>query len=553
MENAEFSLSPLPAFPLPKNLRHPPNPPPTCPLPRPPSILENQQTAARLSASLPFPTPLEIKKSTEIPQHSHSYPFPKASDSPYPVGRRPSAHTQASSDALGENYLPSQPLVLPALDQNSRKSSAISTNCSRYSSASLSSSPEPNHASHFNQSVISLEELQRNPRLSRLSYISGSAAFVLSAGSRDLQTGDARQPDTTNNVSLGFGEHEGPHSVAPFTRGTDNQYEFHTNSTLGVLGDSRLRIHPADNRFEQCVNVPPYTTNITKRANHTLESTYRIRKASEAEDPIYVPVYSFEPPGKFPHRSRLTAPLSTPKFLNHTPRSFSLLGRSDGNPAARSSSDSAEMLLGNTSKFDGIRQEIKVPPQVYDAQRRAPRGFRGQLARGPPVLISDVPPRNQIKGSEKRFSKETSHQKFEREHGHYFHDLSQLEESYWPVAPILPRIQIHGPKHSLSKYGVPSLRRPEDSYTGKEINEDRWPERYKRQKRIGRSLLCVCIAMPPLWLIMAVGLLDNLVAEMTSGEIWGVGRSEKVLAAWFGGIFCFFLIATIIVVGIVVL
>lgn len=512
----------LPAFSLPEHLRHPCNPPPTGPLPRPPSILENRGIAARLSAASP-----PLSPSDSLPNNSHN---------PSPVGRQPSDHTQASSDALGENYLPSRPLALPTSDRNSRKSSAIDTDCSGCSGSSLLASDEetdplskPARTSHFDRSVASLEGLQHDSRslgrLSRLSYISGGAAFVVSEESEDLRTTNGTgRSYRINNVLPEFEERQGPRRVGPVPR---DRCDLRMNGTLGNPGDSRLRIHPADNRFEH---------------------TYRMRKASETEEPIYVPVYSFEPPGKFPDRSRLTAPLATPKFLNHTPRNFSLPGRSDGNPAARSSSDSAEMLLGDTGKFDGIEREIKVPPRAYDARRRTLRPF------GNPLSMKSSPPvRDKMKNGGQLFGKETAHRRFERERGHRFHDLNHLEESHWPAALIPPRIQTHGLEHPFSKYGIPTLGRPEDSYAGKEINEGRWPERYKRQKRIGRSLLCVCIAMPPLWLIMAAGLLDNLVAEMTGGEIWGVGRSEKVLAAWFGGTFCFALIVAIIVAGITVL
>ncbi|KAK6522504.1 hypothetical protein TWF281_001950 [Arthrobotrys megalospora] len=569
-------LSTLPTSSLPTHLRHPSNPPPTGPLPRPPSILENREIGARLSASsssspllsssirpkltvYPFPTISETNKqhplqSSTLSPHNASTPntsstnqlspsisLPNNGNSSSSSGRQLSAHTQASSDALGENYTHSRPITLPPVDQNSRKSSAISTDYSRYSGSSILASYEeagpnkPASTSHRGQSVVSLEELQHDSRclsrLSRLSYISGGAAFVVSEESEGLQRNNSRSY-RINNVLPDFEGHASTHQTMRNTHDSTATYDLHINTTLGSPGDSKLRVHPADNRFEH---------------------TYRMRKATEEEEPIYVPVYSFEPPGKFPDRSRLTAPLATPKFINHTPRNFSLPGRADMNPPPRSSSDSAEMLLGNTGKFDGIGQEIQVPPRAYDTQRRTLRPFRNPLARKPQVTTSNVQRGIQIKDGGQLFGKETAHQRFEREHSHYFHDLDHLEESRWPAAPVPPRIQVHGPKYSFSKYGVPTLGRPQDAYTGKEINESLWPDRHKRQKRIGRSMLCICIAMPPLWLIMAVGLLDNLVAEMTSGEIWGVGRSEKVLAAWFGGIFCFALIVTIIVVGIVVL
>ncbi|KAF3160842.1 hypothetical protein TWF225_011549 [Orbilia oligospora] len=584
MENAESAStayapppphsSPLPAPSLPKHLRYPSNPPPIGPLPRPPSILENQQIGARLSASSPplsasihprliaspFPTLPEIQgQEPSEPFHNTSNPkgslttlltpsnsLPYNSDSPSPVGRQPSAHTQASSDALGEIYLPSKsyPLTLSPLDRGNQVSSAVSEDYSTYSGSSLLCSHEetaplpsrPTQTFHFDPNVVPLEDLQQDShslrRLSRLSYINGGTAFMVSEESDDLQRNVTSWFYRINNVLPEFEGQQNRDPAATSPRDINTRFDYHINSTLGSPGDSSLRIHPADNRFEY---------------------TYRIRKASETEEPIYVPVYSFEPPGKFPHRSRLTAPLATPKFLNHTPRNFSLPGRPDGDSVDRSSSDSAEMLLGDTRKSNGIGQEIKVPLRAYDAQGRALRPFRSSLAMKSPGMAPSLPARNKIKCGIQSYRKETVHQRFEREHSHYFQDLSHLEESHWPAVPIPPRVQIHGPKFSFSKYGVPTLRRPSDSYTGKEINKNRWPERYKRQKRIGRSLLCMCIAMPPLWLVMSVGLLDNLVAETTSGEIWGVGRVEKTLAAWFGGIFCFALIVTIIVVGIIVL
>ncbi|KAK6340474.1 hypothetical protein TWF730_002225 [Orbilia blumenaviensis] len=555
-------LSTLPAFSLQKHLYPPSNPPPSGPLPRPPSNLENQAIAARLSASSP-PT------STSLHPKPLAYPFPSFSDtserdlcgpsnlpafdpttstnvspasqpspldslldgnSPLPVDRRPSAITQASSDALGENCRPSQ-LALPPFDQNGWKSSAGGSD---YSASSLLvsheevASPKSDLLPHLARSVLSVEEIQHDShslgRLSRLSYVSGGAAFVVSEGD-SLAHSNSAQSYRVDNVLPDFEAQRTAHLGNPTIYEANCQHGFYINSTLGNPRDSRLRIHPADNRFEH---------------------TYRVRKADGAEEPIYVPVYVFEPPGNFPDRSRLTAPLATPKFLNHTPRNFSLPGKSGGGPPARFSSDSAEMLLGSTSKFDGVIPEIRLPPRTYDSQRRAIQPFRKSVAAS--ILPEKKKPKNSGQSS-----KETAHQRFEREHIHYFRDLDHLEESFYPAALIPPQIQIHGPKILVSRYGIPALRQPEDAYTGDEINEGRWPERYKRQKRIGRSLLCMCIVMPPLWLIMAAGLLDNLVAEMTSGEIWGVGRPEKVLAAWFGGLFCLSLTATIIAVGVIAL
>ncbi|KAK6496552.1 hypothetical protein TWF481_001553 [Arthrobotrys musiformis] len=536
---AHTAASISPSFPSPKYLRRPPNPPPTGPLPRPPSPLELRKRAQVLSE------PASAQNNSSAGQLSpSSSPSTNAADKPLPFDRKLSAHTQASSDALGENYLPARLSTLPPLDQDqsSRKPSPISTDRSKYSDFSLLVSKEETHPpglthiSRFDPGAVSLGELQRDSNVSgrppRLSYVSGSAAFEASVGNEDFQT-DIIRPRRTHSSLLGLGGQRNTHPGVSSPYDISDLHNFYINSTLGNPGDPRLRIHPADNRFEH---------------------TYRIRKANETEEPIYVPVYNFAPPGKFPDRSRLTAPLATPKFLNYTPRKFLLPERSDGNPAARSSSDSAEMLLGNSvNTFDGPSHVIRVPPQAHDARGRNPHFFWNPLSRKSPIVAFRPPGIDKIKSSRSIPDRETAHQRFEREHSHYFHDLNYLEESHWPAALVPAQIQIHGPKYSFSKYGVPTLSRPEDSYTGKEINEDCWPERYKRQKRIGRSMLCIFIAMPPLWLVMAVGLLDNLVSEMTSGEIWGVGRPEKVFAAWFGGISCLALIVAIILIGVIVL
>ncbi|KAK6339017.1 hypothetical protein TWF696_009813 [Orbilia brochopaga] len=641
----QLRLSGLPPFvpvpvTLPKHLRQPSLPPPTGPLPRPPSITENEEIGARLSASsplgtgsirtkltaFPFPTipesgtaPIQpvtlsprIAQTPKSPSGQFSSPnlLATSNDSPASLGRQPSAHTQASSDALGESPSPPpaqyDPITFPPSDPDNRQSSNSTVSAvSEYSGSSLSESQDETrfdllstgdvrglailNAIPFPQtgtllpaerrdsnislnsnsnganagrlsrresyvSGISVEDIQadtrRLSRLSGLSHISGSAAFIVSEEGKSEGRNSSISyrvekvpPEltgtTTSKSSLSRGEGpSGPPLVSP---------PLASPTTLGTIKDPSIKVHPADNRFEH---------------------TYRMRRASEAEEPILVPVYTFEPPGKFPDRTRMTAPRTIPRFVNHTPRNFSLPGRSASKSTPRSSSDSAEMLLGRNGNMDGAdQQDVQAPETAYGAHAKTRRASGPILpvARSPQVVmptsptthsgrIGHLPRIMQTLGAERYFKKETASQRFEREHSHYFHDLERLEGASWPEASVQQQEPIPGRKFSFSsKYGVPTLNRPPDAYVGDDIHPGRWPERYKRQKRIGRSLLCACLIMPPMWLIMAVGLLDNLVLEMTDGEIWGVGKAEKTIAGWLGGLFCFTLIVAIITVGIVVL
>ncbi|EWC45787.1 hypothetical protein DRE_05124 [Drechslerella stenobrocha 248] len=639
----QLHLSGLPPFipvTLPKHLRHPSLPPPTGPLPRPPSITENEEIGARLSANsplmtgsmrskltaFPFPTIPEMgtapaqpetlsqltTQTPKSPSSSQLSPsnFLVSSDSPASLARQPSAHTQASSDALGETPGPSTlygPAALTSSTQGHRQS-AISTSSDRsdYSGLSLTEShpddsddlmpatapmglsisnstpllhsqslsflrgdrrdsnlslnsttngPNPGRGSRRESYVsgISIEDIQadsrRLSRISGLSYMSGGAAIVVSEEDTNLGRNSSISykvhkvlPELTGVTPLKRDESssggEGPSEVQPISPISPI-----SPGRLGSFKDP-IRVHPADHRFEH---------------------TYRVRRASEAEEPIFVPVYTFEPPGKFPDRSRITAPKTVPRFVNHTPRNFSLPGRSTSKSTPRSSSDSAEMLLGGSGTFDGTDPyDIQAPETAYGAHMKTRRSSGPMLPvpRSPQALmptsptshssrVGQLPKIMQPLGAEKYFKKETASQRFEREHSHYFHDLDRVERAEGIASPNEP---IHRPRYSFTaRYGVPSMNRPPDAYIGDDINPGRWPDRYKRQKRIGRSLLCVCVLMPPMWLIMAVGLLDNLVLEMTDGDIWGVGQSEKVAAAWLGGIFCFSLVVAIITVGVVVL
>ncbi|KAF3907775.1 hypothetical protein AA313_de0210360 [Arthrobotrys entomopaga] len=624
-------LSSLPTFspqPLPKHLRHPSLPAPSGPLPRPPSVLENEEIGARLSASsppatgsvrskliaFPFPSIPEIgvspavdpiynpnendptrdKLSPLVSQSSRSQSSSQLSplnfalhgDSPGSLTRQPSAHTQASSDALGENSRPSvqyESTIPPHINQyNNQVSNRHSVNESTISSSSIptSSSNVLHNSSMINSArrreTLDLlipeyqtdallqkittsssdpgEEHRSTSRLSRLSYISSGAAFIVSENGTSRRS--SGQSYLVENLLPSMGDlqdlnnlHAAPEKEpqldssprAPEFEPKHSRQGSNLTGTLGHTIDPSVRVHPADNRFEH---------------------TYRMRRASEAEDPIYVPVYSFEPPGKFPDRTRPTAPRVAPRFINHTPRNFSLPGREFGEPTIpRSSSDSAEMLLGHSTKFDGADRTVSKPAATYNPQNRRRSSFGITLKKLSPIggldlskKRSNTLPTDPAIAKEKS-KKETARQRFEREHSHYLHDLSHLEKgNNRPNTPTVgPEIQIHGPRHSFSKYGVPGLNRPNDSYIGDNIDPQRWPEQSKRQKRIGRSLLCACLLMPPMWLIMAVGLLDNLVVELTNGEIWSVGRTEKTIAAWLGGMFCFSLIVTIITVGVVAL
>lgn len=111
----------------------------------------------------------------------------------------------------------------------------------------------------------------------------------------------------------------------------------------------------------------------------------------------------------------------------------------------------------------------------------------------------------------------------------------------------------HIRQFSFSKYGRPTLMLNRDGHTGKDIEKSVSPDRYERQQRIGRALILCCLIFPPLWIVIASGRLDPLVAFITNGEISTVGRSEKRIAAVMGGSLFFGIVLTIVIVSILVL
>ncbi|KAG0635850.1 hypothetical protein HOY80DRAFT_1056004 [Tuber brumale] len=74
----------------------------------------------------------------------------------------------------------------------------------------------------------------------------------------------------------------------------------------------------------------------------------------------------------------------------------------------------------------------------------------------------------------------------------------------------------------------------------------------KREKRVGRLLLAFCMLFPPLLLVVAWGGFDVTVEGWTSGQLKGVGRVEKRIAAWVGGTFAVCVVAGIIAGAVVV-
>lgn len=69
----------------------------------------------------------------------------------------------------------------------------------------------------------------------------------------------------------------------------------------------------------------------------------------------------------------------------------------------------------------------------------------------------------------------------------------------------------------------------------------------RREAKAGRILLGFCLLFPPLLLVVAWGGFDVTVEGWTSGQVKGVGKVEKKIAAWVGGTF-----AICVVVGIIV-
>ncbi|RPA94278.1 hypothetical protein L873DRAFT_1793060 [Choiromyces venosus 120613-1] len=74
----------------------------------------------------------------------------------------------------------------------------------------------------------------------------------------------------------------------------------------------------------------------------------------------------------------------------------------------------------------------------------------------------------------------------------------------------------------------------------------------RREKRAGRLLLGLCMLFPPLLLVVAWGGFDVTVEGWTAGQVKGVGRAEKRIAAWVGGAFAVCVVAGIIAGAVVV-
>jgi len=126
------------------------------------------------------------------------------------------------------------------------------------------------------------------------------------------------------------------------------------------------------------------------------------------------------------------------------------------------------------------------------------------------------------------------------------------------IAPVHPHPRnpseyTHIRQFSFSKYGRPTLMLNRDVHAGKDIEKSISPDRYERQQRIGRALILCCLMFPPLWIVIASGGLDPLVAFVTNGEVSTVGKSEKRIAAVLGGSLFFGIVLTIVIVAIVVL
>ncbi|KAH0606673.1 uncharacterized protein H6S33_003507 [Morchella sextelata] len=57
-----------------------------------------------------------------------------------------------------------------------------------------------------------------------------------------------------------------------------------------------------------------------------------------------------------------------------------------------------------------------------------------------------------------------------------------------------------------------------------------------QEKRLGRIILALCVLFPPLLLLVAIGSFDAMVDSWSNGEVKGVGKSEKRIAAIVGGV-----------------
>ncbi|KAH8150792.1 uncharacterized protein LAJ45_04973 [Morchella importuna] len=57
-----------------------------------------------------------------------------------------------------------------------------------------------------------------------------------------------------------------------------------------------------------------------------------------------------------------------------------------------------------------------------------------------------------------------------------------------------------------------------------------------QEKRLGRIILALCVLFPPLLLLVAIGSFDTMVDSWSNGEVKGVGKSEKRIAAIVGGV-----------------
>lgn len=82
------------------------------------------------------------------------------------------------------------------------------------------------------------------------------------------------------------------------------------------------------------------------------------------------------------------------------------------------------------------------------------------------------------------------------------------------------------------------------NYDAEAMRNDAHSREYRmKEKRAGRITLAFCLLFPPLLLLAAMGTFDATVDAWTEGEVKGVGRPEKRIAAVVGGVFAIGVVA----------
>lgn len=273
-------------------------------------------------------------------------------------------------------------------------------------------------------------------------------------------------------------------------------------------------------------------------------SSYRMRQTS-GDEPILVPHYRYEVSSAFPNRNALTRPIpakpttadstksstsanSIPGSLLRKPPSAILHGsavmepyspisqgdqvydRSDVHPAFRRSTD-------NDSEYAASNSHLEAFGGGFRAVATAPDGSNIDITRPDPGTPSI-----------QRLS---------------FTDLPTPEPARrrsWSPAKYLP-IPSRRPAKFLRRSLTPHLYSPQDialePMGEKEMTKSQQQPPHairRRERRIGRMLMLMCVVFPPLLFILASGGFDSFVASWTKGEIRRIGSTEKRLSLILG-------------------